>query len=109
MRLLVDPSEMVDTFRSICPAPFYADADLTEGFLNWLHDHAPKVVQEAMISRKSPISQLDTKRLFRSLHARPQCIYVVPGVMNYINVAGQDDDAFQWSHRPSTWKRRKNA
>ncbi|KAF9439376.1 hypothetical protein P691DRAFT_358404, partial [Macrolepiota fuliginosa MF-IS2] len=99
IRLLVDPPEIIDILRSICPDVFYADTDLTNQFLSWL-DHAPKAIQEAVISRKSPISQLDTKRLFRSLHARPWCCYVVPGITWHIDiiVAGQDDDAFQWSH-----------
>ncbi|KAF9441793.1 hypothetical protein P691DRAFT_765877 [Macrolepiota fuliginosa MF-IS2] len=73
MRLLVDAPEMINTFRSICPVLFYADARPTKGFLNWLDDHAPKAVQEAMISRESPMSQLDTKHLFRSLHIKPWC------------------------------------
>jgi len=100
MRLLVDAPELINTFRTICPVLFYADPGLREEFLGWLDAHAPKAVQEAMVSRESPISQLDTKRLFRSIRMRPWCWYAVSGVIEYADVVAveQDDNTYQWSH-----------
>ncbi|KAF9445129.1 hypothetical protein P691DRAFT_710860 [Macrolepiota fuliginosa MF-IS2] len=95
--LMVDASELIDVFRSIHPFLFRGYEFPVEKFIDWLNYHAPRDVREKMVSRRFPVAQLDTERLFKSLHVRPWWQWSHSTGEHVITMTEEERDAPQWS------------